>query len=192
MNGHLFRNLVVAVVGLAVIGAVWLGLKGRDAVLIPATGPDASSAGNAVPGGNATEPSIMTVKVALLDYTASKPGVSRGCDRVVLVDRTVPASGAPLTAALDELFSMTQTQVGDLDSFIPKTRGTLGFDHATVQDGIARIYLLGKLSGLAGVCDDPRAKAQIEETALQFPTVKSVELYLNGEKTVLQPNEKGD
>ncbi|MEK7715461.1 MAG: hypothetical protein AAB387_08440 [candidate division NC10 bacterium] len=35
-------------------------------------------------------------------------------------------------------------------------------------------------------------KIQIEETALQFPTVKSVELYLDGTKTDLQPSQKGE
>ncbi len=193
MNGTLLRNILVAAVGLIVIGAVWLGLKGMRAPgMFPPQQGATSTPG--MPDGNATDtPSAatMTVKVALLDYTASKPGVSRGCDRVVLVDRTVPASPAPLTAALTELFAMPETQVGDLNSFIPKTRSTLGFDYATVQDGVARIYLLGRLSNLAGVCDDPRAKAQIEETALQFPTVQRVELYLNGERTNLQPDQRG-
>ena len=32
---------------------------------------------------------------------------------------------------------------------------------------------------LGGVCDNPRVKAQLEQTALQFPTVKSVKYYIN-------------
>jgi hypothetical protein len=132
-----------------------------------------------------------SVKVALLDYSGESGGKQRGCDRVVMVDRTIAATQAPLTAALVELFDNVPESVGEYSSFMPKTAATLQFDSATVLGGVARIYLTGSLSGLAGVCDDPRAKIQIEETALQFPTVQSVELYLNGELTELQPNEQG-
>ena len=32
---------------------------------------------------------------------------------------------------------------------------------------------------LGGVCDSPRFEAQIEQTALQFSTVSSVEVFIN-------------
>ncbi len=132
-----------------------------------------------------------SVKVALLDYTGESDGKQRGCDRVAMVDRTVPLTQAPLTAAMNELFNVIPAELDGYSSFMPKTAATLKFESATVADGVAKIYLTGSLSGLAGVCDDPRAKIQIEETALQFPTVQSVKLYLNGTETELQPNEQG-
>jgi hypothetical protein len=39
--------------------------------------------------------------------------------------------------------------------------------------------LTGQMS-LAGECDDPRFQAQIEYTAKQFPTVKSLAVFVNG------------
>lgn len=144
------------------------------------------------------ESASAPVKVALLDYPESggtyereSDGKKRGCDRVVLVDRDVPRTEAPLAAALEELFALEQFNVGGWQNFIAKTNGTLSFDRATVEDGTASVYLTGELSGLAGVCDNPRAKIQIEETALQFPAVDSVAIYLNGQETDLQPNGRG-
>ncbi|MBC7766933.1 hypothetical protein H7Y21_02995, partial [Arenimonas sp.] len=61
----------------------------------------------------------------------------------------------------------------------------LFFDNVSTENGTAKIYLLGKIGPLNGVCDDPRLRIQLEETALQFPTVQKVEFYLNGTKTDL-------
>ena len=33
---------------------------------------------------------------------------------------------------------------------------------------------------LGGVCDDPRIKAQLEESALQFNTVDKASVFING------------
>jgi hypothetical protein len=143
------------------------------------------------------KPADLLVKVALLDYAAAgdrygqeSTGQQQGCDRVVLVERDVPWTQAPLKAALEELFSLDQFEIDGWQNFIAKTNGTLSFERAVVEDGVASIYLNGELSGLAGVCDDPRARIQITETALQFPTVDSVALYVNGRRTDLQPDAR--
>lgn len=192
MNGHILRNVIVVVLGLLLIGAVWAGLKMHNEARLDATAsptdPLATTTG-AYPVPSDVAPTTK-VKVALLDYTGEMPGKSRGCDHVILVDRVVPQTTAPLNAALRELFAIPESEVDGLGNFIPRTASTLRFDSATIQDGVARVYLSGSLSGLAGVCDDPRAKIQIEETALQFPTVQSVVLYLNGQETALQPSEQ--
>jgi hypothetical protein len=49
----------------------------------------------------------------------------------------------------------------------------------TLTNGHADIRLAGKLS-LGGECDDPRVQAQFEQTALQFSTVHSVSIFING------------
>jgi hypothetical protein len=41
------------------------------------------------------------------------------------------------------------------------------------------IYLGGRLTS-GGVCDTPRITSQIEETARQFPSVKTVKVFING------------
>lgn len=143
--------------------------------------------------GTDSTPVYDDVDIALLDHRGvgeESEGAERGCDRVVLVNRSIDPTTAPLTAALSELFSLEDTEVAGWHNFIAETNDTLSFDHATVTNGTASIYLEGELSGLAGVCDNPRAAIQIEETALQFSTVDRVQLYLNGEPTDLVPSER--
>ena len=132
------------------------------------------------------------IKIALLDTTGNGTGTSRGCDNINLVTRSVATTTAPLTSALAALFAEPEgSQPSATYNFIARTKSTLKFDHATVVNGTANIYLTGSLSGLAGVCDDPRAAIQLEETALQFPTVKKVQLFLNNASTTLTPSEQG-
>jgi len=148
-----------------------------------------------VPGENIANnnndelPEVSEVKIALLDTEGDNGGKERGCDTVAMVTRQIASTPAPLTAAMRELFALDESTVGGFYNFIANTNDTLAFDRATVENGTAKIYLTGSLSGLAGVCDNPRAAIQIEETALQFRTVSQVELYLNGVKTTLTPSE---
>lgn len=138
-----------------------------------------------------TPPLVSEVKIALLDNErTSGSKIERGCDLVTFTTRQITPTTMPLSAAMKELFAIDKTEVDGYYNFLANTTSTLSFDKAEVVNGVARIYLKGKLSGLAGVCDDPRAQAQIEETALQFPSVKKVEIYLNGEPTVLTPSQK--
>lgn len=173
--------LIVGIIVLAIIILFGLYFFFRP----PAQNAPASQA------ATTTAPTYTHVQVALLDTSGTGSGPTRGCDTVVMVSREVPPTQAPLTAALETLFSLSSTTVDGWYNFIAKTNDTLAFDHASVQNGVASIYLTGSLSGLAGICDDPRAAAQIDETALQFPTVSSVQLYLNGSPTELTPSEKG-
>lgn len=131
-----------------------------------------------------------SVEVALLDTEGKTTGAMQGCDRIVMIDEQIAPTQAPLSAALKKLFSLSSTTVDGWYNFIAKTNSTLSFDHATIENGVASIYLTGSLSGLGGVCDDPRAAAQITQTAMQFSTVNSVRLYLNGSSTTLIPSER--
>ncbi len=55
---------------------------------------------------------------------------------------------------------------------------TLALVNITRQ-GTADIRLRGSID-VASACDAARSRAQIERTALQFPSVKRVNIYLNG------------
>ncbi len=137
-------------------------------------------------------PNEMEIKVALLDTTGEGKGPKRACDAINMVTRTIPKTDAPLNAALVQLFAEPEgAQPGTDYNFIARTKETLKFDRVTITDGIANIYLTGSLSGLAGICDDPRAEIQLKETALQFPTVIDVQIYLNDVKTNLTPVGQG-
>jgi hypothetical protein len=139
-------------------------------------------------GPPAEAPLVRSVELAVLNVGDDGEGERRGCDFVEFVERSVPPTTAPLTASMRELFSIATTSVNGFYHFIPNTAGTLEFERASIQDGTARIHLSGELSGLTGVCDNPRARIQIEETALRFETVERVEIYLNGERTNLTPS----
>jgi hypothetical protein len=56
----------------------------------------------------------------------------------------------------------------------------LSVESIDIENGEAIIRLMGDLQ-LGGVCDSPRVQAQLEQTALQYETVGSVMITVNGE-----------
>lgn len=123
----------------------------------------------------------MSVKIFLVAINDNgKSGKKIGCnDSIVAVDRVIPETQGVLAAALNELFSIRDKTLGSSGLYNSLYQSSLKLDGAAVITGKATIALSGKLM-LGGVCDDPRAKNQIEETALQFATVKSVAVTING------------
>ena len=180
----------VLIIGVFLVigGAAWWWYLGSPALFsrdqTSATSTPSTESGS-------TEGETSEVLVAFLDTAGNTNGKARGCDKVVMVPYTIEKTTAPLTIALYILFDIDAEDANGLFSFIARTNDTLKFDRATVVDGTANVYLTGELSGLAGVCDDPRAAIQIEETALQFPTVTRVQIYLNEEPTTLVPDGRG-
>jgi hypothetical protein len=134
-------------------------------------------------------PSSTTVPLAFLRAPDGPP--DRGCDDVVFVPHRVPRTATPLSVALDTLFAIERDSVGPARHFLARTNETLSLDHVYVNEDTAHVYLEGRLSGLRGVCDNPRAKIQIEETARRVSGAKSVVLYRNGTRTALQPGGRG-
>jgi LysM repeat protein len=120
---------------------------------------------------------FTNVKVALIELNS---GGSVGCgDSVVLVDRPVAPTRAPLTAAINELLSIKQRDYGQSGLTNILYASNLHVQNITIVNGHANIWLTGNVS-LAGECDDPRAVAQFEETAKQFSTVQTASVYING------------
>ena len=116
--------------------------------------------------------------VALNDN--GKSGTKIGCnDSLVAVDRMIPTTNAPLTAALKELFSIHDRYYGQSGLYNSLANANLKLDGATIVNGNATVNLSGTL-GLGGVCDDPRAQEQIKQVVLQFSTVKQANVFLNG------------
>lgn len=136
---------------------------------------------------NARRP--RTVPLAFLQDPHGAP--ERGCDEVVFVDMPVRSSESRLSSAMDTLFALDRDSVNGARHFLARTNETLHFDRATVADDTARVYLTGRLTGLRGVCDNPRARIQIEETARRVAGVRHVVLYRNGDRTNLQPDGRG-
>jgi Sporulation and spore germination len=117
------------------------------------------------------------VKVYLVKVgDKGKSGKKIGCDdSLYSVTRTVTATGAPLKAALEELLSMSNEEGNYWKG------ENLKVEKASIIHGAANIYITGNGPQVAGVCDEPRIESQIEATARQFPNVKRVIVYVNGE-----------
>jgi len=124
---------------------------------------------------------MMRVKlyfIAVNDNGAA--GKKIGCnDSLVAVDRAIPATNAPLTGALNVLFSLTDKDYGESGLYNVLYQSKLKIDSISIVSAKATINLSGSLV-LSGVCDNPRVQAQIEQVALQFSTVKTVAIFLNG------------
>lgn len=121
---------------------------------------------------------IRLYYIALSDN--GKSGAKVGCgDSLVAVKRVVPATNAPLTAAFRMLLSDHHRFYGQSGLYNALYRSRLTVQRISVVSGRASIYLRGT-TALGGVCDDPRFKGQLRSTALQFPTVRSVAISING------------
>lgn len=116
--------------------------------------------------------------IALED--GGRNGMEIGCDdSVVPVEVAIEPTIAPLTAALSTLFELDERMYGQSGLYNAFYQSDLLVDRIDIVDGIASLYLTGELR-VGGVCDEPRIRAQLEETALQYSTVDEVRIYING------------
>ncbi|MFZ6028649.1 MAG: GerMN domain-containing protein [Chloroflexota bacterium] len=109
-------------------------------------------------------------------------GKKIGCDDSVVPVEVVfePPTDTPLPAALEELLALDGQYYGQSGLYNVFYQSDLAVESAQIKNGEAIIRLAGTLR-LGGVCDDPRLRAQLEETALQFPGVQDVAIFINGE-----------
>jgi len=122
---------------------------------------------------------VKVYLVALDDK--GKRGRRIGCDdSLVAVTRTVAATGTPLKAAVEELLAVPREYEGGLGNYWAgeglRVRSVL-----VNRSGAATIRVEGTLP-VAGVCDVPRIEEQIKATARQFRGVRSVRVFLNGQR----------
>ncbi len=103
-----------------------------------------------------------------------------GCgDELVPVARRIAPTTAPLRAALTELFNLKSETIGESGLYNALYQSDVRIDRLVVENGLATINL-SRVIRTNGVCDTPRVVGQIEQTALQFPTVSNVVISLNG------------
>jgi len=115
------------------------------------------------------------------------PG-STDCSQVFSVERTIPQTKAVARAALEELLkgpTMEEKRANYATSINAGTK----LQSIVIEDGVAKADFSEELDrGVAGSCRVTAIRSQIENTLLQFPTVNSVQISINGEsETVLQP-----
>lgn len=117
--------------------------------------------------------------VALGD--AGRSGEAIGCDdSLIPVPVTFESTQAPLTAALTELLDIHSRTYGQSGLYNALYQSDLNISNVTIQNGEAVIDLTGSLA-IGGVCDQPRVEAQLRQTALQYSTVDTVTITINGE-----------
>lgn len=117
--------------------------------------------------------------IALEDSGRSGPAIGCG-DSVVPVEIIIPRTRGILRAALNNLLAIDEAYYGQSGLYNALHQSDLTLADVTIVDREARIFLEGTLF-LSGVCDNPRVEAQLEQIALQFSTVDSVAVFVNGE-----------
>lgn len=131
-----------------------------------------------IPSGG-SQPPAATQRVNI--YVIGLESGSVGCgDEVVAVRRDIPKTQAPLTAALNLLLAQKSPYYGESGLYNALHQSNLRIGSISRSGTAWTIRLTGKLI-LSGTCDAPRVQAQLEQTALQFNTVKSVRYYVNGQ-----------
>lgn len=109
-------------------------------------------------------------------------GEAVGCgDSVIPVEVTFEPTVAPLTAALEAMFAIDTRFYGQSGLYNALYQSDLSVDGIDIDaNRHATINLSGTLN-IGGTCDAPRVEAQIEQTALQYNTIDTVDVFLNGE-----------
>jgi len=136
-----------------------------------------------------TEPATPTPTRTLFTRTsiyliavgdAGQSGEEIGCeDSVIPVEVEIEPTVAPLTAALNQLLAIEDREYGQSGLYNALYQSDLTLEDVRIVDGEAVIELSGTLT-LGGVCDEPRVRAQLQETALQYSTVDRVSIFING------------
>ena len=127
--------------------------------------------------------------IALSDIPSSwrEQGLYIGCGAsVVYLPVEVPYTQAVLNATYEYLFAAnaTITYQGEtysnlVGSYAQNANYPMNFDSVEINGTTARIYLTGTI--MNNHCADPAIMAQLEFAATQYPTVDSLEIYLNGQ-----------
>lgn len=143
----------------------------------PAPAPTATADPGAV---QVTKADLMVAIVLIAVDDNGQSGVKTGCgDSAVPVQVQIPYTQGLLRAALERLLALKDQYYGQSGLYNALYQSDLRLEGVAIQDGAAAIDLSGTLK-LGGECDNPRVEAQLTQTALQFPTVTSVAITLNG------------
>jgi hypothetical protein len=111
------------------------------------------------------------------------------CSRVDAVSRTVPKSVAAARVALEKLLAgpiASEKQAG----FITVINPDVTVASLSISDGVAHVTFSSELQeGVGGSCRVTTIRSQIDQTLMQFPSVTSVRISVEGyaDDEVLQP-----
>jgi len=177
--------IIVLLIISGIFGYIYIGNKKTNPSTTPSptlTSPTlAKSPGQSPsPITSPTATPTTTVNIFLIAQDDNgKTGKLVGCgDSAVAVEREVPETKAVLRAAIEQLISIKDKTYGSAGLYNALADSSLNFESAEINNGKATIKLSGTLN-LVGTCEDARIEAQLKETALQFSTVQSAEIFIN-------------
>ena len=129
----------------------------------------------------------MTVKVYFINQDQDPQRLD--CSLVDAVSRTVPKSVAAARAALEMLLA-GPTESEKQAGFITVINSGVTVASLSIQDGVAHVtFSAGLQQDVGGSCRVTTIRSQVEQTLMQFPSVTSVRISVEGyaDDEVLQP-----
>jgi hypothetical protein len=135
----------------------------------------------APPAAPSQTPGRQFVQIYLIGLEDSGQGGSPvGCgDSTIPVEVEITPTQGVLKAALEKLLSIKDQYYGQSGLYNALYQSDLQVESVTIEAGKTTVNLTGSLI-LGGECDDPRVQAQLEKTVLQFPSVTSADIFING------------
>ncbi len=135
------------------------------------------------PKDNLTETGFPKMKVkayVIATGDNGKLGKLVGCgDSLVPIIVEIGPTKDLIRGGLDGLFSLKEKSPEELGYYNSLSNSDLSVDKVIQTEKHGDVYLTGSIQ-LGGACDEPRLKEQITQTALQFPAMTTVTIYLNG------------
>jgi hypothetical protein len=179
------RRLVISIVFVAVLavivaGVIWVLNTPQQPNTNAPTTPTATKTDEQKNPSNPPAITAQQVKIAYIAVGDSgQLGEMIGCgDSVVIVSKTVQAT-SPVEGALQTLLADKSERYGTSGLRNALWQSTLTLDAVTVLDKVANVKLSGNIQ-LAGVCDIPRVKAQLETTTKESSGATAVSITVNG------------
>ena len=135
-------------------------------------------------------PKEISVNIYMVAYEGSHlSGKTIGCnDILVPIIKNVLVENNEVESALNQLLITEDT--AELKNFVKGS--SLLIYQVTIANGIADIYLKGDFN-IFSICDIPRIKEQLYETAKQFSDITKVKIYINDKtlESYLSLSEEG-
>jgi spore germination protein GerM len=125
----------------------------------------------------------------ILENGNGKFGKKIGCgDSVVPVVVKIAPTATPMREAFVQLLAVKDEHYCQTGLRNSLSQSSLSVQDVSISNGTASVKLTGEYKD-NGHCDTERAKAQFVETAKQFPNVKNVKIFVNGEEQTFDPTE---
>jgi hypothetical protein len=168
-------------------GSSWL--KGVIVVVLGAALVAAAPTPSRAAGAHATS-AVHIYLISLNDHGRSGKQVGCGDSLVPVVAATAQPTHTPLRSALRALLKVHTRFYGQSGLYTALSAATLSIGRVAITHGHASVYLHGTLN-LAGECDNPRVHAQLTATVMQFHSVHSATIYINGVRLAKALSLKG-